>query len=269
MKPLFICIIVFCFSVTFYAEAYEVPKTIDISIPTTSESSSLHIDFVKELLAIIVESQNYSLNIIYQGSEVNQSRTIKLLSDGDTINLDWAALTDERQRLLATIDIPIYQGMIGWRVLYIRKNNVDTFSDIETLEQLKMLTAVQRFDWADYEILKNNGIKVEGNMSYEGQSKAVVAGLVDYYPRSVIEAVKEISAPFNSGLMIEPNLLLKYPSGYYFYVKKEDHKLAQIITQGFQKVIDNGQYQHLFDRYFADDLKQLKLEQRNVIHLIN
>lgn len=134
---------------------------------------------------------------------------------------------------------------------------------------MKNYTAVQRFDWADYEILKDNLLPVEGNLSFVNHSKAVLDGLVDYFPRSVLEAESEITETRNQQLIIEPNLVLKYPSAHYFFVNKNNSALASVIEKGFQALIANGDYQALFNQYFGASLKKLNLENRTVIHLKN
>lgn len=265
---LLLCIV--CSPLFSYAYITSVdPQSFDVVIPGPHQGKSVRNPFIEELLALIFTNQNLTLNLIYHQQELGQNRVVKQLSENIDIDLNWSVTNTEREQKLLAIKHPIYQGLIGWRVLFILPSNSKSFEAVKSINDLMKFTAVQRFDWADFDILKENNLPVEGNFSYINQSKAVVDGLVDYFPRSVLEAQREISTARNKNLKIEENLLLKYPSAHYFFVNKNNKVLANIIKNGFKALIENGEYQSLFSQYFAENLKALKVKNRTVIHLTN
>lgn len=242
---------------------------VDLVISAPPQGKKSRNPFIEELLSQIFTTQNLTLNLIYHQQPLGQNRAVKQLSNDVDIDLNWSVTNVYREEKLRAIKIPIYQGYIGWRVLFIRPDAIEKFNQVKTINDLKNYTAVQRFDWADYEILKDNLLPVEGNLSFVNHSKAVLDGLVDYFPRSVLEAESEITETRNQQLIIEPNLVLKYPSAHYFFVNKNNSALASVIEKGFQALIANGDYQALFNQYFGASLKKLNLENRTVIHLKN
>lgn len=244
-------------------------RIVDVVISAPPQGKKIRNPFIEELLSHIFINQNLTLNLIYHQQVLGQNRAVKQLSNDVDIDLNWSVTSVDREEQLLTIKVPIYQGLIGWRVLFVRPDDIEKFKAVKTINDLMNFTAVQRFDWADFDILKENLLPVEGNFTFVNHSKAVIDGLVDYFPRSVLEAQREIIAPRNQQLVIEPSLLLKYPSAHYFFVNKNNTALANIIEKGFRALIANGDYQALFNQYFGASLKKLNLDARTVIHLKN
>lgn len=240
-----------------------------ITIPGPAEGKKIRNAFVEDLLRLVFKSEGYSLTINYDGQEFSKGRTLRELKVGSTFDLNWFATSGMREHELRAIRIPIYQGLIGWRVLLIREADREKFSKVKSLEQLKSYIAVQRFDWADYDVLEENGLNVQGSLSFKSHSLAVKQGVADYFPRSVLEADRELKALHNHGLIIEPNLLLKYPLANYFFVNKKNEALAETIENGFERILLDGRYDELFTKHFGETLSHLKLKDRKVISLTN
>ena len=100
--------------------------------------------------------------------------------------------------------------------------------------------------------------------------KAVVTGLADFFPRSVLEITREKKRHADlTELMVEPNILVKYPSAVYFFVNKENQELANQIEKGFEKSIADGSFAKLFNQYFGTALEELNLDKRRVFVLEN
>ena len=240
-----------------------------IVIPGPTNGKEIRNPFVEELIHLIFAKQNKSLKLQYELRNFSQGRALKELAQGNLFDLNWSVTSFKREQDLLPIKIPIYQGFIGLRVFLIKRGDEDRFNQVFDVEQLKSFIAVQRFDWTDYDVLKENGLAVEGNLSFENLSLAITDGIADYFPRSVLEVTRESSEKRNKGLMIEPNLLLKYPSANYFFVHKNNVELANIIQLGFDKMLQDGSYMALFQKHFGESLKQVNIEKRRVIKLKN
>ena len=57
------------------------------------------------------------------------------------------------------IRIPIYRGLIGWRIPLVSAANKDLLASVRTLDDLRRLRFGQRQDWADTPILRANGLE--------------------------------------------------------------------------------------------------------------
>lgn len=106
------------------------------------------------------------MTLNYHPRKYTQGRALRELSVNSEIDLNWSTTSIEREKLLKPIRIPIYRGLIGWRVLLIKGGTQERFDKITSIEDLRALVAVQRFDWTDYDILKENKFRVEGNLSF-------------------------------------------------------------------------------------------------------
>lgn len=271
---LFFCLASFNFSLTAYEQNFietnpSEANPIELTVPGSTDKSVVRNPFVADLLDLITKNQGYQLKLNYHKDQLLQGRALRELSSGQSIDLTWSVTTTEREKELRAIKIPIYQGLIGWRVAFIHPNSQSRFSQVRGRDDLKQFVAAQRFDWPDFEILKDNGLPVEGNISFVRIPKALQEGLVDYFPRSVLEVAREAKRERNQGLIVENNLLLKYKSAYYFFVNHSNTKLANIIERGFKQALSDGSYQLLFNKYYGKDLAELQLDKRKVIELNN
>ncbi|WP_249312883.1 hypothetical protein [Pseudoalteromonas ruthenica] len=92
---------------------------------------------------------------------------------------------------------------------------------------------------------------------------------VDYFPRSVIEVVDELQAHQQMQLQIVDHVVLNYPSVFYFFVSKNRPELAAHLRQGLDVLIQRGEFDALFTRYFSANLETLSLASRRHIMLAN
>jgi len=244
-------------------------EPLSITIPGPLNKAKQRNPFVEKLLVKIFAAQGYQLSIDYCDCAASKARSIRELSIGNQIDLDWSVSSHKREKFLRAIKQPIYQGKIGWRVLLVRASDVEKFSEVRTVTELRRFKAVQRYDWEDYDVFIENKLPVEGSLTFKKMSLAVANNGADYFPRSILEIAREAKLEQNKDLVVEPSLIIKYPSANYFFVRKGNEKLAKIIEQGFSAILDSGEYQQLFDEYFHDAIKGLNLNQRHVIRLVN
>jgi hypothetical protein len=198
------------------------------------------------------------------GESRSQLRLLK-----NQYNLHWLNTNPEREDKLRAIPIPIFKGLIGWRLLLIDAKRQTQFAQINNLEDLRQLKATQGHDWPDVGILTHNQLPLTTSAYRDGLFKMLVAGRVDYFPRSIMEIWREQQtfAPLN--LSIEQHLALHYPAAYYFFTNKENPEIAEALTQGLNRAIADGSFDQLFLEYFGTYLRQAQLNKRRIIELTN
>src|SRR5262249_37190127 len=151
-----------------------------------------------------------------------QSRSLLEVEHGN-LDVCWSVATRERDARLRAISIPIDFGLIGWRVLLIRRDAAAKFSEIRTLSDLAPRTAGpagQGHDWPDLPILRANGLTVVPSSTYEGLFQMLARRRIDYVPRAVSEFAGELDEHASLPLAIEPALMIHYPSAIYFFVAR-------------------------------------------------
>jgi ABC-type amino acid transport substrate-binding protein len=218
------------------------------------------------LLELALAGKPYSV----QASQLvmRQSRALLELAAGRNIDVLWTVTSRQREQSLLPIRIPLDMGLIGWRLLLIRKADAARFAAIRSVEQLKALRAVQGHDWPDTEIMQANGFRVETASDFSAMFRMLGAGRVDYFPRAVFEAEYEAEAYADQQLMVAPGLCLYYPSALYFFVHPHHTALASALQQGLEQALLNGSFQRIFTQSFGNVLQRAALDTRQ-IHTLN
>ena len=225
-------------------------------------------DYLSTILTEALKAAQYPAEFQYIDVHPHQQRTLLMLSQGK-VDIHWSMTSSAREQLAIPVRIPLFKGLIGWRVLLIHEARTGQFLPINTPEQLQPLRALQGHDWPDTKILTQNGYTVMPHVNYESMFGLLVRGRGDYFPRSVIEVQSELAVREPLPLVIEPHLILKYPTAFYFFVNQDKPELASALEKGLMTMHQNGEFNRIFDQYFADFLAQLNLGSRNVFELEN
>lgn len=222
-----------------------------------------------ELLALAIEKSGDHISVRYVlEPNMAQSRHIKNVQQGK-LDLMWTMTSREREQQLRPIRIPLYKGLVGWRISFIHPDSQKTMSELRSLSDFKGLVASQGRDWPDTEILKSNGIDVVTSAGWEARYKALSVKRFDFFPRAVTEIWSEQKLATKYALAIEQSMVLQYPSASYFFVKNEDESLALTIERGLNIAIEDGSFDALFNKFYGELIAKAKLHKRNVIRLVN
>lgn len=169
------------------------------------------------------------------------------------------------------IPLPLMKGLLGYRILIIRAADKEKFAAIKSAPQLQQLRMGIPSTWADAELFRQNGYKVEEKGSFDDLFTRLENNEFDY----VTFGANEVTGVFNeraakSGkLMVDSSLLVFYPFPLVFYVNPDNKVLAERVAQGLQIISSNGELDNIFNRYFAADLKTVNLPARAMIRLKN
>lgn len=217
-------------------------------------------------LALSKSSQNYQ----FKPSEsfMIQGRAIKELESGRDINLLWTMTSKEREQTLHPIRIPIYKGLIGWRVFLTNQPEIIGSKSAIPLDRLKKLSLVQGHDWPDKKILLHNDFKVSSSPSFEGLFQMITLQRADLFPRSIIEVWDELEQRKDQGIKLEQHTVVSYPTASYFFTR-EDNQLAKDIYSGLMKAVDDGSFDQLFTKHFDKFIDQSNIQERKHYALEN
>lgn len=200
----------------------------------------------------------------------SEERMISLLLDNQ-LDVVWYATTNDLEERLLPIRIPMYRGLLGYRVLMIKKGTQHKFDGINNLVELQKVSLGQGRFWADTEVLKANNLNVVKVLKYESLFYMLDGERFDAFPRGVHEPWSEIQRYPELELDVEQNLLLAYTNPFYFFVTKSNTKLAADIELGLRMAIEDGS----FDAYFLNDptvqdvINKANLKNRKIIRLEN
>lgn len=180
-----------------------------------------------------------------------------------------ATSTAARSERFLPIPVPLLKGLMGYRISLIRTEDRDRFTQIKTLEDLKPLVAGQGEGWSDVDIFRTNDLKVVTADQYEALYRMLKEERFDYFPRGAQEVLDEFANFDTDSLMIEPNLVIAYPSPVYFHVHKDNTALAERIETGLKIAVEDGSFDEFFYAHplVRDVFDKLRLEERTFLYL--
>lgn len=259
--------ILFLVMLSTFAVGAEKQITLKLGKPSLKGSPKNH--YILSLLEKSFAQMNVKLNITYTTETMNTKRILEELKTDGNVNLAWLAMTPSQafDANLPHTTYPIYHGLHSKRLLMIKKSRLNDFANITSLEQLKPYIALQKQSWSDYEILKANGLNVNGELHYHGMLRALHEELADYFPRSVTAIAAEIKKQPQYNFIVEPHIMLQYNNYYYFYSNTSDKEIITLLQQGLTKLAEKGELEAHYQQFYHDVERELNLKSRQVFTL--
>lgn len=221
-----------------------------------------------ELLTAAFAKVGVQVDLQRATSGMVQQRSLKAIAAAQQVDVFWSMTSIEREQQLLPVRIPIDKGLYGWRLLLIAQNRPLPLPKLSDLPSLQDLTLLQGHDWPDTTILQKNGMKVLTSSQYQSLFAMLARHRGDAFPRSVLEVWQEQSKQPQL-FQVEPDVVLHYPTALYFFLHKNNQQLAAQLEAGLNALIHSGEFELLFQRYFAEALAQSCLGQSQIITLHN
>lgn len=230
--------------------------------------------YLYQLLDLVLSKteQDYGPYIItaQTGPGLSQPRSLIELQRGN-LSIVATMTNKQREEQFLPVYVPIYKGLIGYRVFLITKESANTFKKINQIDQLRHYSAGQVETWPDTTILRDAGLNVLGVTHYPSLFEMLKKQRIDYFPRSVVEVWKELSRFSNDELMVEDNLALYYKSPAYLFLHKDNKQLASRLNLGFKRAIADKSFEQLFNTHpmMQHAINRGRLNSRKIIHINN
>ncbi len=203
--------------------------------------------------------------------QVPKKRVIaELASDDRSINVLWNPGSAKLEQDFLTIKIPLRKGLLGYRVMLIRKDKQAMFENVRTLQDLKTIRFGQGTGWIDNTIFQHQDLPLV-EAPYPQLFAMLDADRFDAFPRGVGEILDELEMQKEKfpNLTIEKNLLLYYPFPYYFFFNKKDAALKHRVETGLKIMLKDGSFDAIFLKYHQQAIQKLDLRNRRMITLTN
>jgi hypothetical protein len=162
------------------------------------------------------------------------------------LDIMWAGTSKALEEQLEPIRIPMFKGLLGHRLLIIRKDDQAKFDKVNNIEDLRKIPLGQGTAWTDTKILEANGLKVVKTMKYQNLFYMVDGGRFDGFPRAVFEPFSEVDKHSELNLAVEKRLMLVYKSDFYLFVNKRNKQLALDLELGLNRAIADGSFEKVF-----------------------
>ncbi len=198
-----------------------------------------------------------------------QGRAFRLLG-AKQLDILWSMTSRERERSYLPVRIPLMKGLLGYRVILINREDSAIFESMDAAS-LKEVTCYQGHDWPDLEILAFNGFQVRGVTNYLRIFSMLDRGMIDCFPRGILEAWGEIHSQHLQHSVVDSHFVLIYPTAIYFFVNQDNQALAARIERGLRAALADGSFDRLFYGYppHQEALAKAKLDERVKVLLQN
>jgi hypothetical protein len=227
--------------------------------------------YVRRIVELALSRSSTRLAIQPVDLDMTQGRTLVELATGHApIDLMWTMTDIQRESGgLLPVRIPIDRGLLGWRLLLVRRSELAQWQRVRTLKELGQRMAGQGHDWPDTAILRANGLQVGTSSGYDALFRMLAAGRIDYFPRSILEIDAEMAGGRYPELAIAPNLMLHYPAAAYLFVSPSRPDLAAELKAGLEAAIADGSFQRLHREFYGAMLKAHPISPDRVLKLSN
>ncbi len=227
--------------------------------------------YIRRLVELALEQAGVEVALTLVDKEMAQGRSLLELARGDgPLDLMWTMTTRQRETSgLLPVRIPIDRGLMGWRLLLVRRDDLTRWRRLRKLADLRPLLAGQGHDWPDTEILRANGLKVLTSATHDALFRMLASGRFDYLPRAIMEVDAELADNRHPRRAVVPGLMLHYPAASYLFVSPRRPDLARLLQVGLEKAVAEGSLQRLHQAHFGAALRAYPVSREGVIHLSN
>ncbi|MDR7267684.1 hypothetical protein J2X20_000313 [Pelomonas saccharophila] len=227
--------------------------------------------YVRRIVELALNRTGNRLPIQPVDLDMTQGRTLVELATGHApIDLMWTMTDIQRESSgLLPVRVPIDRGLLGWRLLLVRRSELAQWKRVRTLRDLGQRMAGQGHDWPDTAILRANGLQVGTSSGYDALFRMLAAGRIDYFPRSILEIDAEMAGGRYPELAIVPELMLHYPAAAYLFVSPTRPDLAAELKAGLDAAVADGSFQRLHREQYGAVIKAHQISPDRVLKLSN
>lgn len=221
--------------------------------------------------ALNLSAHEYGPYTLQISAPMEQGRASRELEKNQSVHIANFAPDANREEKLLPIRIPVTMGLLGYRVCLIREGAQARFDNIRSMQDLiqENILFGQGKHWPDVDILRDNGLKVITSAKYKSLFEMLKKRRFDCFSRSISEVMPELAQHHKQGVRVEKSILLAYRLPTFFFVSKKNPRLAERITVGMQRGLQDGSLIRLVRNQYRDDITHLHLKNRVIISLDN
>ncbi|MEW6996103.1 hypothetical protein AADZ86_00145 [Colwelliaceae bacterium BS250] len=240
-------------------------EQLELSIAVLSDAPQQNL-FFHELLTTALENDGHSVKL--NEVAIAHFEAAQKLKSG-AISIFWMLESKQRDDEFIGIEAGLTNGLIGKRVLLIRRSEQQLFKQIRNIEDLRQLDYIAGLgkDWFDVKIWEANNLPYEtlrGNWQIMFEMFANNYAF-DYLPRGINEITDD--ADNHAELMIEQNLVFIYDLDMKFYLSLERGEYQLIIQKALTKADKDGLINALVNKHWSKNIEKLNYDKRIQIKL--
>lgn len=210
-------------------------------------------------------------HITHQFTGRTRDRALLELEKGELLNVVAVPTRPEWEAEVIPIRIPIRKDVLDYRLLLVRRDSLPALAKVSNADELKQFRFGMQIQWTTTDVLERLGFNVVTTSRYANLFPMLNAGRFDVFLRGVYEIFDEVEhySRFYPDLVIEPTLAVELPMPTYFFVSPKTPRLAERIKTGLRRMLENGDFDKIFDQYYGGLKGRIRLDQRHIIRLPN
>ena len=245
-----------------------------VTYPDGLGENDIRQEYFVELLDLALrysQDSHGAYELIISDSGLPSPRVPQMMLERDLINVMSSPETKSLNERLLKVPVPLLMGMQGIRLSFIHKDNGNIFENALEIDSLKTTIFGQGMGWVDTKVLSDNRLKVQTATIYDSLFGMVSQKRVHAFPRGLNEIYRELDAWKEQypDLSIDQHIALYYPLPINFYVNPKNEVLKERLEIGLNNAKDSGDFDSLFNRYFADTLEKANIDERQIFILDN
>lgn len=259
------------FFIIFFCYALQAQASISLTSP--SGVSQIRKDYIYDIFVAALKHSNQNSNsdkvTVIPTSAGYSASTYAVQHDQADVTYFPTNIKAEQQ--LIPIRIPLYKGLMGYRILVIQKEYQARFDKFTSLAQLKAIPQGAGTRWRTTKIFEHHDFNYITADRTSSLLKMLDANRFLYTTRGLIEVPETISAlqSVHTNLKIEDSQVIYTELPVYFFVAKHRTDLATKIQDGLNHIVENGEFDKIFDRFFNTIPTSLNLDKRTIHHIEN
>lgn len=194
-------------------------------------------------------------NLSYFPGKLSDERNKSLLYEGRQAHLFFSSHTElpNATTAIINIEIPFLSNALGLRIFLMRNNNIETFNQVETLDDLRKFKAGIGHTWAEKTIFNAQKIPFEEALLISSLLPMLEKQRFDYLAISALDDTESMGLSKQSNIQAINNLMLYYPIPVRLYISGKYSKLAARLKMGLDRFIENGEANLLVKSVFSDN----------------
>lgn len=205
--------------------------------------------------------------------DVSSKRSFAELNTGDgkLFNLRIALTSNSREKDALVIRIPLTKGLQNYRLLIVNKGDTERFEGIKNIADLKLFNIGLLYDWMTTIIMSENNFDVVKSHTYSAMFRMLSAQRFDYTILGInkVYGLMTSQGEWQEKFEVVPGVVLYINGPSYVFVSKQHPRIAERIALGFEKMIENGEFDRLFKKYHQIYIDESNLISRRVIEIPN
>ncbi|WP_052702241.1 hypothetical protein [Marinomonas sp. S3726] len=229
-------------------------------------------EYAHQLLQLALDStieSHGTYQLTANNTRLSFNRSSYMLEQGHDFQIAYFGASQGVNKNLIPIKVPLYRGLLGYRLLVANHKNAKKLSKVKCIEELRTFKAGFNSQWSDFPIFATNKLKVETATNILNLYSMLNYERFDYFPRSLREVDQELTRfkAHSNTLEVVDNVALFYPHPVYYHVSPQFESLAKRIEAGLENILLSGQFRSLFNKYHNKYIQKYTPVKRNVIYL--